>query len=239
MAARRSRLSDSAHGNQKVKASHVSGHAVKVEIREKVMAEVGAPAHVFDAFCGDGGMYRAVWHKAASCVGCDMKWYRDGRLAYAADNRRILRAIDLQQFNVFDFDAHGSPWEQVWILGHRRLVDPGERIGLVLTEGTGLKLKMGGMPIGLSLMAGVPKGVAGAARHQAELHSRAILRAAKIMECRIVRRWQAASNSATKVYYIGVVLEGLPAPAPITQEPEPAKPVRKTRRKGRSDPPSP
>ena len=65
-------------------------------------------------------MWREVWHEAAAYVGCDLKWYRDERLAYVADNRRVLRAIDLKPFNVFDFDAWGAPWEQVLILIARR-----------------------------------------------------------------------------------------------------------------------
>ncbi|HVH77139.1 MAG TPA: hypothetical protein VM755_19655 [Stellaceae bacterium] len=47
-----------------------------------------------------------------------------------------MRAIDLAPFNLFDFDAWGSPWEHVAILCARRPVQPGERIGLVLTDGS-------------------------------------------------------------------------------------------------------
>ena len=95
-------------------------------------------------------MWREVWHAAAGYVGCDLKWYRDERLAYVADNRRVLRAIDLAPFNVFDFDAWGAPWEQVLILIARRPLLPGERIGLVLTEGSAFNLKLNGISGGLA-----------------------------------------------------------------------------------------
>ena len=93
--------------------------AAKITIRSNVLAAIGAEtARVFDAFAGDGHMYRAVWSRAAMCVGCDKIHYPDERLAYAADNLRVLRAIDLAPFNIFDLDAHGSPWEQLYIIAH-------------------------------------------------------------------------------------------------------------------------
>lgn len=82
----------------------------KIELRGEVLAWIGPDqAQVFDAFSGDGGMHAAVWHAAAGYVGCDEKWYRDERTTFVADNRRVMRAIDLARFNVFDFDAYGAP----------------------------------------------------------------------------------------------------------------------------------
>jgi hypothetical protein len=84
----------------------------KAEIRQHVLDAIGAgEASVFDAYGGAGELYRAVWHKAARYVGCDMTWFRDKRTMFVADNRRVMRAIDLGQFNVFDLDAFGSPYE--------------------------------------------------------------------------------------------------------------------------------
>ena len=88
---------------------------------------------MFDAFAGEGVLFRQVWHRAVSYVGCDLKWYRDERLMFVADNHRVMRAIDLSAFNVFDIDSWGSPWDQVLILAARRPLAAGERLGLVLT----------------------------------------------------------------------------------------------------------
>ena len=70
------------------------------------MAEIGAEAaSVFDAFAGEGQMFKAVWCQAARYVGCDKDaWYpQDERMAFAkCDNRRVLRAVDLRGYNIFD-----------------------------------------------------------------------------------------------------------------------------------------
>lgn len=112
----------------------------KVAIRRNVLAAIGADAAVFDAFAGGGEMYSAVWKDAKFYTGCDQKPQRDGRLMFCADNRRVMRAIDLAPFNCFDFDSYGSPWVQAIILADRRRVTAGELVGLVLTEGAGFVL---------------------------------------------------------------------------------------------------
>ena len=72
-------------------------YRAKVDVRRRVLELVGAKrAAVFDAFAGSGQMYSAVWKSAAAYTGCDLKWIRDGRLMFAADNRRVLRAIELR-----------------------------------------------------------------------------------------------------------------------------------------------
>lgn len=103
-------------------------HAIKAkaELRQRVLDAVGKPAGVFDAFAGSGQMFSAVWHQAEHYVGCDLKWIRDGRLMFAGDNRRVLRAVDLAPFRVVDLDSYGSPWEQAIIVADRRRVAPGE-----------------------------------------------------------------------------------------------------------------
>ena len=70
-----------------------AARAAKLEIRRNVMAAIGAPVHVFDAFAGTGELHRAVWKDAASYVGCDKRYLPDGRKMFVADNRRVLRAI--------------------------------------------------------------------------------------------------------------------------------------------------
>jgi len=61
-----------------------------------------------------------------------------------------MRALPLQEFSIFDFDAYGSPWEHVIILCARRQVQPGERLGLVLT----LKLRFGAFDDALATLVG-------------------------------------------------------------------------------------
>ncbi len=108
--------------------NHATAGRAKAQLRHNVLDEIGAGhAKVFDAFAGDGAMWRAVWRQAGAYVGCDATWYRDERQVFVADNRRVLRAIDLAPFNVFDLDAYGSPWEQAMIIAARRPVRAGAR----------------------------------------------------------------------------------------------------------------
>ena len=182
----------------------------KRRIRQSVLDVVGADsARVFDAFAGAGSMYRAVWGQASEYLGCDTRYFRDKRPAFVCDNTRVMRAIDLARFNVFDLDAYGSPWQQALILAARRPVAPGEKIGLVITEGSGMKLKLGGMPLALAEIAGFKGKIAGAARLQDNVLDRAIAGLTKKMACTVVKRWQAKGKTGTSMRYVGLVLSGL------------------------------
>lgn len=196
-------------------------HAIKAkaDLRQRVLDAVrdqastrSGPAYtgVFDAFAGSGQMYSAVWSKADHYVGVDLKWIRDGRMMFAADNHRVLRAIDLAPFNVFDCDAYGSPWEQLIIIADRRRVAPGELFGLVLTEGAGLAYKANVMPAAIRVLTGLKPGIVGLGRKQDAVIDRAIAGLVKRMRCSIVKRWQAdAGKGGTSMKYIGLVLKGV------------------------------
>lgn len=199
--------------------NHPAAMKAKVEMRDRVLDVIGADkAAVFDAFAGEGRLYDAVWNRAGRYVGCDLVWYRDHRMAYVCDNRRVMRAIDLAPFNVFDFDAYGSPWEHVWILAARRAIAPGERIGLCLTEGSSLKLKMGGLPHALARLSGLNPNLSGAARETDEIMERALAGTAKLLRTSIVHRWEAHGRTGAAMRYYGLVLEGKAAPEPGSPE---------------------
>jgi len=184
----------------------------KIKIRENVMAAIGAEAaSVFDAFAGEGEMYRAVWHQAKAYVGCDRDaWYPDDpRMAFAkADNRRVLRAVDLRDYNIFDLDSHGSPWEQLYLIAARRPVEAGETLGLVLTEGLGLKMNMGGLGKAMAKLAKVKTHLPGMGAARNDLIERALLEVCRMMRVKITKRWQATLNKGSRVTYIGLVLTG-------------------------------
>jgi hypothetical protein len=195
--------------NIKQSDNHPAALKAKVQIRQNVLAAIGAEtASVFDAFAGEGVMYQRVWHQAASCVGCDeTKFCQDERLAYVGDNRRVMRGLDLTRFNIFDFDAYGSPWDQVYLMIKRRPVAPGERIGMVLTEGQGMKMDMGGMSYSLSRIAGVRQFMPGMGSAQEQVIDRAIARTAEAMGCKIEKQWQAVSKHSSTIRYIGLAME--------------------------------
>lgn len=180
----------------------------KIEVRKLVLDAIGKDARVFDAYAGQGAMHAAVWSKAASYVGCDLELVRDRRTAFVADNRRVLRALDLERFNLFDLDAYGSPWEQALIIATNRRVRAGERIGFAITEGSALKLKLGGMPAALKAIAGVSGTPAGLARETGAILDAAIAGLARRMGCTIERRWQGQGKTGAVMRYVGLVLAG-------------------------------
>lgn len=185
-------------------------HAVgaKIEIRRMVMSGVPSP-RVFDAFCGSGKMFDAVWHEACEYVGCDERpWNMDDPPRFVADNRLILRTLPLDRFNIFDFDAYGSPWEQVLILASRRVFVPMETIGLVLTDGTSLKSRFGGIPRAVQVLAGLKS----LKKNPSDLGTKAIAEMAlrgflKKTGLHVISAWQADGVGSSKMVYSGFVLQ--------------------------------
>jgi hypothetical protein len=189
------------------------GWRAKVEIRQHVLdALTPARTVVFDAFAGTGLMWSAVWQQAAGYVACDERWHADARCCYVADNRRVLRCVDLAPFTCFDLDAFRSPWEQALIIAARRpRLRRGERLGLVLTEGTWMKTRTG-WPAALRQLTGIKRsatnvGVRCTVAHD-ELIARALGRVVRQMGGRLVRQWQAIGKTGAQVRYLGVVIEG-------------------------------
>lgn len=179
----------------------------KIDIRRRVLSAINGT--VLDAYAGTGEMYKAVWSRAEGYVGCDEQWFNDDRMMYACDCRRLMRAISLQPFSIFDFDSYGSPWEAVMILTARRRVRQGERLGVVLTEGSGFTLKFGGLPHCLALLAGFGTlRVPGAIRSRKDIAMRAIHGMADRLHCRIEHLWRAERSKQSAMQYIGVVLVG-------------------------------
>jgi hypothetical protein len=184
----------------------------KIAIRRRVMDAIGVKrAHVFDAFAGAGAMYSAVWKEAAAYAGCEIRqWERDGRLMFCADNRRVMRAIDLSEFNVFDLDAFGFPWEQALIVAERRPVRTGERVAFIFTEGGGIAYKANTVPHAVTLLAGIKHGAVGLGRRRDDIFERALKGLARRMHCWVEERWQAKGKNAVALIYCGVIFRGDP-----------------------------
>jgi hypothetical protein len=143
-------------GGKKTRSGVLAARA-KVELRLRVLDAIGADrARVLDAYCGvDGKMYREAWAKAAAYVGCDKEWHpSDTRPRFVGDTLLVLRALDLSDFNVFDVDAYGSPWEAMVIIAARRAWDAGEQGAIVFTDGSDGKTRFGGSTRGLSQVVG-------------------------------------------------------------------------------------
>ena len=173
--------------------NHPGALATKIALRRRLVDAIGpAECRVFDAFAGEGHMHRAAWHDVADYVGCDQRWKTSfDHKSYCADNRRVLRRLNLDRFNVFDLDAYGSPYEQVAIIAARRQLGRGERIGIALTDGGIQRAKLGLVPYAMAYLAGVTPRMRGAATEWEALTARALCAAAARMGGRVEGLWQA------------------------------------------------
>ena len=188
--------------------NHPHAFEAKADIRRRVrdkLRELGQEVHVFDAYGGDGQMHRAVWSEADSYTGCDLEWFRDERHMYCGDNARVLRAINLDGYNVFDLDAYGSPWEQAIIIAHRRRWKPGELFGVIFTDGAGFTMKFGGLPGAVATLTGLPRRYAAASRKRSWIVGRAVAGWLKLIDAQVVLQLAAERKSGAAMHYIGIV----------------------------------
>lgn len=194
--------------------NHPARAGGKVALRRLALAAIGADAaRVFDAFAGSGTMHRAVWHEAASYTGCDVRRFAGSqRLAYVADNLRVLRAVELGAFNVFDLDAYGSPWKQATIIAARRKLAPGERVAFVLTDGAPMRARLGQIEASLSALASVSPQLTGMSLRWRELTARALDEVARRMGGTVTDLW-AADSGSRPMLYSAAVLTGAAAAA--------------------------
>lgn len=189
--------------------NHPASRANKVALREAVFKWI-APEKciVFDAFAGQGEMHRLVWHRAAKYVGCDLKWYPDDREAFVADNSRVLRTVDLAPFNVIDLDSYGCPYEQAIIVAARRELAKGEIIAFCLTDGSGLRLKMGGVPKAIRELTGLAAKIECANRSHHEITAMCLRALATRIGARLVDRWEAVGKTGAQVLYTTAIFAG-------------------------------
>jgi hypothetical protein len=156
-------------------------------------------------------MYRGVWQEgAAEYAGCDERpWHRDDPPRFVADNTRLMRAIDLGRWNVFDFDAYGSPWDQALILAARRQWQEGERGALVLTDGSAFALGYTHIPPGLRELAGLKtKDGPSTKSHVGDLMDMARIGWAKRSHVAILKMWKAELRTGAGMVYSAMIFEG-------------------------------
>lgn len=181
---------------------------VKIALRRKALEWCGENAHVLDLYAGRGELYRAVWYKASDYVGVDREWHRDDRRLYVCDNALFVRAMPLDRFRIFDFDAYGSPWLVARLVATRRQARPGERLALVLTDGSSLKARLGRVERHLAELAGVDARTSHAARLWPALVHRACWALARTLRANLA---DFAFRQRAAVVYAVALYEGAPA----------------------------
>ena len=134
-----------------VKTNNAKTNA-KTEIRLSVLSEIENPK-VLEVFCGAGEMYKNVWHNSEKYTGIDKVKYFDERHTICGDAEKAVRLIDVNDYNIFDIDAYGSPYE---ILDYivSKIDQENKKIGFVITDGVNMDLKLGRVCKGLRRFIG-------------------------------------------------------------------------------------
>lgn len=186
--------------------------AAKIQMRERILEQI-QPARVLDLFCGHRHLWEAVWRHAGSYVACDAAPWAIGEAPrFACDNRRLLRCLDLAQFNVFDLDAFGSPWEQMVILAARRRWKKGELGALAITDGSTLKTRWGGLPNAMRILCGLAgEKIAPTMADSEELRRVAIAGFVRRAGVKVSKQWEAVGPPPAFVYYAAICFEGIGA----------------------------
>lgn len=127
----------------------------KIQVRKDLLLSLKEEGvispRILDAYCGSGVMWEKAYDSTSNYVGLDSKQWDDKRMTIVCDNRRYLRhcETDLNQFDIFDLDAYGSPAEALYLVCRKLSWQRTKTVGIVLTVGTGFNAKMNGTPIAL------------------------------------------------------------------------------------------
>jgi hypothetical protein len=197
--------------------NHEKAMPAKVALRREALAAVGAGnARVLDLFGGRGEMFGRVWNEAASYLGNDKdaaKALAHPGLTHNAPALVLVQALDLARFNVVDFDAYGSPWEEIAAFCRRRKLAPGETLALVITDGSPRRAMLGLTAHALARLAGVDPNAAGAHARWAELGRAGLAAGAAMMGGSLRSLRQAAGGPGSRgMWYALALVDGPPAP---------------------------
>jgi hypothetical protein len=115
----------------------------KIALRREVSERIPG-ASVLEAFCGDGELTREWQKLGCKTEGIDLKpWQSGDGPRLVADTMAALSAIDVSRFRVFDIDAWGEPWPEALTIMSRCEFVPGERYGIVITDGAEINNRFG------------------------------------------------------------------------------------------------
>ena len=150
--------------------------SAKEEIRKKILSKIENPC-VLEVFCGAGEMYQKVWANAEKYTGIDKRKFFDERNTICGDAEKAIRVVDLEQYNIFDIDAYGSPYNILsYIILNRRFTD---QVAFVLTDGSAMDLRLGRVSKGLRELSGIKNHVL---KKASNIHDELILKVIENIE---------------------------------------------------------
>ena len=124
----------------------------KLRIRKQAIELIGKDSvNVLDAYAGEG----VVWNRMRrempdvkfTTLGIEKRKYLSPSVIMG-DNRKVMKGLDLTQFDLIDLDAFGCPWEQLAICAKTAIEVPVVATHIIVTLGPVPKplLKMAGIP---------------------------------------------------------------------------------------------
>lgn len=125
----------------------------KARLRADFIKTLGkTDLHILDAFAGDGHVWQRVQellpdHKI-TYLGIDKKKYSRPEVIMG-NNQKVMKGLDLNQFDLIDLDAFGFPWEQLQICA--------EQAPQVPVASTCISVTLGPTPFPVLKAAGIPK----------------------------------------------------------------------------------
>lgn len=184
--------------------------ATKISIRKAIIRRLNAPIHVLDAFCGTGKVFEAVYNKSQSYKGLDAKNIHSKDLCEVVeDNKMWVSKNSIETYNLFDLDAHTTPWEIFHLITrHKSFGKTHNRIGFVLTDGTLILQKLSGCSTLQRAYLQIPRRmkIPCLQRHYKFFVMLAFQKAAEALNWKLETPAYQAFNMKSNVSYMGVIL---------------------------------
>lgn len=112
-----------------------SNLSAKITLRNHFLRLVTRPANVLECFAGAKRELYHACYKSDNVTGLDIK---SSDKTIKIDNKKFIVSADLSQYNLFDLDAYGSPYELLLNIFNRRSKIGGEFV-VILTDGMWLR----------------------------------------------------------------------------------------------------
>ena len=116
-----------------------SNLSAKVAMRNHFLRKMSRPANVLECFAGAKRELYHACYESDNVTGLDLK---TSDKTIKIDNKKFIASADLSQYNFFDLDAYGSPYELLLNIFNRRSKIIGEFV-VILTDGMWRKLLYG------------------------------------------------------------------------------------------------
>jgi hypothetical protein len=186
-----------------------SSYDAKIKVRKFVVDSLkNKDPMILDCFAAKGKMWELAYDKTPNYLGIDMKLYLDDRKMICADNLSYLKSADLDQFDIFDLDAYGSPMNAIAIIAKRFQWRTKTEIGIVFTDGTGFNAKMSGTSKKYAAWLGlqsIPK-IKSHLDYRDDLIKMAIIKCAEIAGAKTKYTKAFLKNKGSYMRYVGFVL---------------------------------